>query len=103
MSPKPDDLCFLSAVVLAARIRAGKVSPVEVIDALRDRIGKVNPKLNAYVTLDLENARMVAEMKHKWQREHPGATWGHYMACPWQSKMTWRLRDCDSLVVPGCE
>ncbi len=49
MSPKPDDLCFLSAVVLAARIRAGKVSPVEVIDALRNRIGTVNPKLNAYV------------------------------------------------------
>ena len=76
MSPKPDDLCFLSAVELAARIRAGKVSPVEVIEALRDRINKLNPKLNAYVTLDLENARKEAEMKHKWQREHPGGDLG---------------------------
>ena len=33
-----DDICFLSAVELAARIRAGKVSPVEVIEALRGRI-----------------------------------------------------------------
>jgi Asp-tRNA(Asn)/Glu-tRNA(Gln) amidotransferase A subunit family amidase len=82
VSPKPDDLCFLSAVVLSTRIRAGKVSPVEVIEALRNRIGKVNPKLNAYVTLDLENARTVAEMKHKWQREHPGADLGPLHGVP---------------------
>jgi Asp-tRNA(Asn)/Glu-tRNA(Gln) amidotransferase A subunit family amidase len=82
MSPNPDDLCFLSAVELAARIRAGKVSPVEVIEALRDRICKVDPKLNAYVTLDLDNALKVAEMKRKWQYEHPGADLGPLHGVP---------------------
>ena len=59
-----DDLCYLSASTLAARLRARKVSPVEVVDALADRLKRLNPKLNAYVTLDLENARKDAQMKH---------------------------------------
>jgi Asp-tRNA(Asn)/Glu-tRNA(Gln) amidotransferase A subunit family amidase len=71
MSPKLDDLCYLSAVDLAARIRVRKVSPVAVIDALRDRIMKLDPKLKAYVTRDLDNARKVAEMKHRERWEHP--------------------------------
>ena len=33
-----DELCYLSASTLAARIRARKVSPVDMIDALADRI-----------------------------------------------------------------
>jgi Asp-tRNA(Asn)/Glu-tRNA(Gln) amidotransferase A subunit family amidase len=82
MSPKPDDLCYLSAVDLAARIRARMVSPVEVIDALRDRIDKLNPKLNAYVTLDLGNARKDAEMKHKMRREHPAGDLGPLHGVP---------------------
>jgi Asp-tRNA(Asn)/Glu-tRNA(Gln) amidotransferase A subunit family amidase len=73
----PDtDLCYLSAVDLAARIRARKVSPVEVIDALAERIKRLNPKLNAYVTLDLENARKDAEMKHRMRKEHPDGDLG---------------------------
>jgi Asp-tRNA(Asn)/Glu-tRNA(Gln) amidotransferase A subunit family amidase len=82
MRLKPDDLCNLSAVDLAARLRDLKVSPVDVIDALRARIEKLNPKLNAYVTLDLDNARKEAEMKHKWQREHPGADLGPLYGVP---------------------
>ena len=82
MSPNPDDLCFLSAVELAAQIRAGKVSPVEVIKVLRVRINTVNPKLNAYVTLDLDNALKVAEVKDKLQREHPGADLGPLHGVP---------------------
>jgi Asp-tRNA(Asn)/Glu-tRNA(Gln) amidotransferase A subunit family amidase len=82
MSPKPDDLCYLSAVDLAARIHARKVSPVEVIEALRDRISKLNPKLNAYVTLDLDNARKDAEMKHKMRREHPAGDLGPLHGVP---------------------
>jgi Asp-tRNA(Asn)/Glu-tRNA(Gln) amidotransferase A subunit family amidase len=65
------DLCFVSAADLAARLRARKVSPVEVIDALAERIKRLNPKLNAYVTLDLENARKDAQMKDRMRREHP--------------------------------
>src|SRR5262245_20466501 len=74
--PSPEDLCYLSAVDLTARIRARKVSPVEVIDALTARIKKLNPKLNAYVTLDLENARKDAEMKHQMRKEHPDGDLG---------------------------
>jgi Asp-tRNA(Asn)/Glu-tRNA(Gln) amidotransferase A subunit family amidase len=76
MSQKPDDLCYLSAVDLAARIRARKVSPVEVVDALTARIKRLNPKLNAYVTLDLENARKDAEMKHQMRQQHPDGDLG---------------------------
>jgi Asp-tRNA(Asn)/Glu-tRNA(Gln) amidotransferase A subunit family amidase len=72
----PADLCYLSAIDLAARIRARKVSPVEVIDALAERIKKLNPKLNAYVTLDLANARKDAEMKHRMRHEHPDGDLG---------------------------
>jgi Asp-tRNA(Asn)/Glu-tRNA(Gln) amidotransferase A subunit family amidase len=70
MTQTRDDLCFLPAVDLAAQIRACKVSPVEVIDALAGRIQRLNPKLNAYVTLDLENARKDAEMKHTMRQQH---------------------------------
>jgi hypothetical protein len=42
MSPT-DDLCYLSASTLASRIRARKLSPVDVIDALADRIKRLNP------------------------------------------------------------
>src|SRR5262245_43736281 len=72
----PADLCYLSAVDLAARIRARKVSPVEVVDAVADRIKRLNPKLNAYVTLDLANARKDAELKHKMRKEHPDGDLG---------------------------
>ena len=74
--PASDDLCYLSAVDLAARIRARKISPVEVIDALAERINRLNPKLNAYVTLDLDNARKDAEMKHRMRQEHPDGDLG---------------------------
>lgn len=76
MSVRPDDLCYLSAVDLAARIRDRKVSPVEVVDALAARIKKLNPKFNAYVTLDLENARKDAEWKHKMRQQHPDGDLG---------------------------
>jgi Asp-tRNA(Asn)/Glu-tRNA(Gln) amidotransferase A subunit family amidase len=71
-----DDLCFLSATHLAADIRTRKVSPVDMIDALADRIKRLNSKLNAYITLDLENARKDAEMKHKMRKEHPDGDLG---------------------------
>src|SRR5262245_5912602 len=76
MSHTTEDLCYLSAVDLAARIRARKVSPVEVVDAIAERIKGLNPTLNAYVTLDLENARKDAEMKHRMRREHPDGDLG---------------------------
>jgi Asp-tRNA(Asn)/Glu-tRNA(Gln) amidotransferase A subunit family amidase len=65
------DLCYLSATEAAAGIREGRIQPVEVIDALAERIKRLNPRFNAYVTLDLENARKHAEMKHTMRQQHP--------------------------------
>ncbi|MBI4611588.1 MAG: amidase [Candidatus Rokubacteria bacterium] len=55
-----DELCWMSAVELAAAIRRKKVSPVEVVDAVLARIESLNPKLNAYSTLTAEAARREA-------------------------------------------
>ena len=71
-----DDLCFVPATRLAADMRASKLSPVDVVDAVADRIKRLNPKLNAYVTLDLKNARTDAEMKHRMRKEHPDGDLG---------------------------
>jgi Asp-tRNA(Asn)/Glu-tRNA(Gln) amidotransferase A subunit family amidase len=58
------------------------VSPIEVVDALADRIKRLNPKLNAYVTLDLDNARKDAEMKHRMRKEHPTGDLGPLHGVP---------------------
>jgi Asp-tRNA(Asn)/Glu-tRNA(Gln) amidotransferase A subunit family amidase len=51
-----DDLCFTPAVDLAAMLRSRELSPVELIQALLDRIERVNPVVNAFVTLRAEEA-----------------------------------------------
>ena len=55
-SPAGDDLCALTAVELAARIRAKQVSAREVLTAHLARIERVNPQVNAIVTLVAERA-----------------------------------------------
>jgi len=45
------DLCFLSLQELATRIAAKDVSPVEATEAVLERIERLNPKLNAYITV----------------------------------------------------
>ncbi len=52
----PDELGFLSAVELAALIRTRRVSPVEVMRATLARIERFNPALNAFVTVQAEEA-----------------------------------------------
>ena len=54
------ELLSLSAVELARRIRAGELSPVEVVDAHIHRIEVVNPTLNALVADRFEAARTEA-------------------------------------------
>src|SRR5713101_1679107 len=56
-----DELCWMPASEVAGLIRRKKLSPVEVIDAVLDRIAKVDPKLNAFVTLTAEQARREAK------------------------------------------
>lgn len=42
------DLCFTPATELAARIRAGRLSPVTLVENSLARIAEVNPKLNCF-------------------------------------------------------
>src|SRR2546426_1759530 len=54
------DLHWQPATTLARLIRQKKLSPVELLSAIFDRIDKLNPRLNAYVTLTAEQARREA-------------------------------------------
>src|SRR5205809_1084534 len=54
-------LCWQPATELAAAIRRKRVSPVEVVDAILERVERINPKLNAFVTLTDEAARREAK------------------------------------------
>ena len=51
-----DDLAWTPATTLADMIRKKKVSPVEVVAATLTRIEKLNPRLNAYVTVLADEA-----------------------------------------------
>jgi amidase len=51
------DIVFSSTAQLAAAIRAGDVSAVEVLEAHLAQIERFNPALNAVVTLDADGAR----------------------------------------------
>ncbi len=51
-----DGLCWMPASEMAAAIRRKKVSPVEVMKEVLARIDRLNPTLNAFVTLTAEQA-----------------------------------------------
>lgn len=53
-------LAFISAWELRELIRQKKLSPVELVDSLLQRIRELNPRLNAYLTVDEENVRTAA-------------------------------------------
>src|ERR1700735_2820955 len=47
---------------MAESVRAGKVSPVELVDAHLSRSRQLRPKLNAFVTVDSDGARDQAKL-----------------------------------------
>ena len=51
-----DDLAFTPALELAERVRTREVSPVELAELYLERIERIDPTLNAYVTVDAEGA-----------------------------------------------
>lgn len=51
------DLCYLSAIEQKELLDRKEISSVELIDAHADRIERINPKINAFVTLCLDEAR----------------------------------------------
>ena len=54
------EICFLTACELARRIRARELSCVEVMQAHLAQIGRINPLVNAIVTLLPEQAMAVS-------------------------------------------
>ena len=55
-----DELAFTPALELAAQVRAREVSPVELVELYLERIERLDPQLNAYVTVDAEGALAAA-------------------------------------------
>jgi aspartyl-tRNA(Asn)/glutamyl-tRNA(Gln) amidotransferase subunit A len=60
MTTATTDLCYMSASDLLAAYRARTLSPVEVAEAVLDRIDALNLKLNAYLHVDREFALRAA-------------------------------------------
>jgi Asp-tRNA(Asn)/Glu-tRNA(Gln) amidotransferase A subunit family amidase len=54
------ELCYTPATVLARAMSDRELSPVELIDAVLERIEAVNPRINAYCTVAAEQAREAA-------------------------------------------
>ena len=60
-----EDLCFLSATEQSGLIRSKKISTSQLIRAHLDQIERLNPTLNAIVTLTAESAMAEAESADK--------------------------------------
>jgi Asp-tRNA(Asn)/Glu-tRNA(Gln) amidotransferase A subunit family amidase len=65
-----DELTGMSASELAEVIAAGRVSPVEVIEALLERIDDLDPVLHAFVTVDAERALEAARQAEAAVQRH---------------------------------
>jgi aspartyl-tRNA(Asn)/glutamyl-tRNA(Gln) amidotransferase subunit A len=56
-----EELCFQSIADLARMIRNREVSPVEVVEAYLARVDRLNPVLNAFITVIHDHARAAAK------------------------------------------
>jgi amidase len=56
-----EEILYGSLIGMAEQVRAGDISPVELVEAHLTRIEKLNPKLNAFVSVDAERARARAK------------------------------------------
>jgi aspartyl-tRNA(Asn)/glutamyl-tRNA(Gln) amidotransferase subunit A len=65
---REDDLAFLSLAEAALKLRAGAISPLDLVEACLARIGAHEPNLRAWLHVDAEGARQAA------QASTPGAS-----------------------------
>jgi len=85
MTMTDDRLCWLPATEVATLIRKKKTSPVEVVDAVLARLERINPRLNAFVTLTDEQARRDAKAAERALMKK-GATLGPLHGVPFSVK-----------------
>lgn len=74
------DLPFRSAKQLAAAIRARRIGCLELLDLYLERVGRLNPGINAIVVTDVEGARKRAKAADAALRR--GTTWGPLHGVP---------------------
>src|SRR5712664_3767411 len=65
MPRSTSDPALLPAHILASEIAARRLSPVDLVDALLDRIQAKDEKLHAFVEVYAEEARLAAEAADK--------------------------------------
>ena len=80
-----NDLCWMPASEMAAAIRRKKLSPVEVMKAVLGRIERLNPTLNAFVTLTTEQAMRAARAAERALTKR-GARLGPLHGVPFSTK-----------------
>jgi aspartyl-tRNA(Asn)/glutamyl-tRNA(Gln) amidotransferase subunit A len=66
----------MSLAALAARLRAGEVSPREAVQSYLDRIEEINPRVNAYLQVAGEQALAAAAAAERIPANERGALWG---------------------------
>lgn len=89
-----ESLPYLSALELAAELRARTISAVEALDAMVERVESRNPEVNIVVTLDVDRARATASAVDTMRADAKGAeTLGPLAGLPITIK--------DSLMVEG--
>ena len=57
-----DDLCFMPANKAATLIRNKKLSPVELMSAVRTQVEALEPKVNAFAALAADEAMLEAKL-----------------------------------------
>ncbi len=78
------DLCFTPALELKRLIADREISPVELVDTLLSRIERLNPRLNAYLTVTSDLAR--AQAREAEARARAGALRGLLDGIPYAVK-----------------
>jgi aspartyl-tRNA(Asn)/glutamyl-tRNA(Gln) amidotransferase subunit A len=68
----PQAIATLSAIALIEAYKAGRLSPVDVIEASLERLAEVDPALNAFRMVDPATGRVMAEASAaRWRRGTP--------------------------------
>ena len=62
---RADSLVYASIREISGKVKSGELSPLDLVDSLLERIEKVNPKINAYITVLTKEARNQAEEAEK--------------------------------------